>query len=279
VAGATTRRHVTNHGELEIALWGNVGENAIDYARDKVEKVIDRIADPVLFSSIKLTEAANPSRDRPALAEAALDVNGDLVRGHVAARQMNEAVDLLVQRLEDNLAHRATKRRERTRSAPAPEPGEWRHGVFPRPSPPYFDRPLEERQTLCHQAFSREELTPEEALFDMEMADYEFNLFTELGSGRDCLIRHDAQGRAELLSTHPSEVWLPDDHDTIALVDTPAPALTLDEAKEALDASGVDNVFYRDVASGRGCVVYHRYDGHYGLITPGVDQVVSAKGR
>ncbi|MGF6887446.1 hypothetical protein ABIA39_005955 [Nocardia sp. GAS34] len=27
-------------------------------------------------------------------------------------------------------------------------------------------------------------------------------------------------------------------------------------------------VFFRDPACHRGCVLYHRYDGHYGLLTP-----------
>ncbi|WP_327048745.1 sigma 54 modulation/S30EA ribosomal C-terminal domain-containing protein [Microbispora sp. NBC_01189] len=33
-------------------------------------------------------------------------------------------------------------------------------------------------------------------------------------------------------------------------------------------ASGLPFVFFAGRRTGRGNVVYHRYDGHYGLITP-----------
>jgi hypothetical protein len=48
----------------------------------------------------------------------------------------------------------------------------------------------------------------------------------------------------------------------------PAPRLTPREAAHRLEATRWRFVFFRDVASGRGCLLYHRYDGHYGLITP-----------
>ena len=50
----------------------------------------------------------------------------------------------------------------------------------------------------------------------------------------------------------------------------PPPSLQVDDAVERLNATGWPFVFFEDVASGRGCVLYRRYDGHYGLITPGI---------
>jgi hypothetical protein len=44
--------------------------------------------------------------------------------------------------------------------------------------------------------------------------------------------------------------------------------MDLSEAEERLDASHEPFVFFVNVDSGRGNVVYRRYDGHYGLITP-----------
>ena len=48
----------------------------------------------------------------------------------------------------------------------------------------------------------------------------------------------------------------------------PAPRLTIREAAERLEATSAEFVFFRMATTDRGCVVYHRYDGHYGLITP-----------
>jgi hypothetical protein len=43
--------------------------------------------------------------------------------------------------------------------------------------------------------------------------------------------------------------------------------MALEDAVELLDLSEDRFVFYGDTASGRGQVLYRRYDGHYGLIT------------
>lgn len=46
------------------------------------------------------------------------------------------------------------------------------------------------------------------------------------------------------------------------------PMLRVEEAVERLNLSGWPFVFFQDDATTRGCVLYHRYDGNYGLITP-----------
>ena len=46
------------------------------------------------------------------------------------------------------------------------------------------------------------------------------------------------------------------------------PTLGLDEAIERIGVGGERFVFFADSASGRGNVLYRRYDGHYGLIAP-----------
>jgi hypothetical protein len=45
-----------------------------------------------------------------------------------------------------------------------------------------------------------------------------------------------------------------------------APVLTDLDARLRLDAGGERFVFYRSATTGRGRVLYQRYDGHYGLI-------------
>jgi predicted kinase len=47
-----------------------------------------------------------------------------------------------------------------------------------------------------------------------------------------------------------------------------APDLTVAEARERLDADGERFVYFRDRATGRGSVLYHRVDGQLGLLTP-----------
>jgi hypothetical protein len=47
-----------------------------------------------------------------------------------------------------------------------------------------------------------------------------------------------------------------------------APLLDAAEAVDRLRYTGLPFLFYLDGDHGRGCVLYHRYDGHYGLIDP-----------
>jgi hypothetical protein len=54
----------------------------------------------------------------------------------------------------------------------------------------------------------------------------------------------------------------------VTLDPQPAPRLVLAEARERLELGGLPFVFFVDRDSHRGAVLYHRYDGHYGLITP-----------
>jgi hypothetical protein len=160
---------------------------------------------------------------------------------------MTEAVDLLADRLERRLTilseHTEAKRSETGMA----EPGTWRHGDLPTDRPSTFPRPAEEREIIRHKTYELSALTPKDAALDMELMAYDFHLFTNLDTGKDAVIaRRD--GEVVLLEE--------------------APELTLEQASERLDVTGDPFVFFVDAASNRGTVLYRRYDGHYGLITP-----------
>ena len=48
----------------------------------------------------------------------------------------------------------------------------------------------------------------------------------------------------------------------------PAPGLTVSGAIARLEALGHELLFFVDTDTSRGSLIYHRYDGHYGLIVP-----------
>ena len=54
----------------------------------------------------------------------------------------------------------------------------------------------------------------------------------------------------------------------IRVVEAPAPEMTEEEAADRLDSSHEPFVFYKDISTGRGAVLYRRYDGHYGVVEP-----------
>jgi ribosomal subunit interface protein len=255
--------------EVSVVSQGEVPEAAKQYATDKVTQLVRFTRRPILFVQVKLTVEPNPARERPALAEATLDVNGRPVRAHVAGHDLMEAVDLLEDRLRRRL-ERSTHRSERNGSrSPSSRNGEWRHGDRPTQRPEYFDRPVEEREVIRHKTFALEPMTCDEAAFDLDMLGHDFYLFTDVDSGADSVLFHDGDdGHLELMqaaavTTVPENCAAP----VVASHQHPV-ELTLAEAEERLDTTHERFVFFVNVESGRGNVVYRRYDGHYGLITP-----------
>lgn len=255
--------------EVDLTTEGDVPEAAKAYAVDKVTQLVRFTRRPVLYVQVRLTHEPNPARERPALAEATLDVNGSAVRAHVAGHDLMEAVDLLEDRLKRRL-ERASHRFERNGRRPGPaRDGEWRHGDLPTQRPEYYDRPVEEREVIRHKTFALEPMTCDEAAFDLDMLGHDFYLFIDIETGADSVIYHaDDDGHLEIMQAAP-EVRVPDQCAAPVVASTQRPAeMTVAEAEERLDTSNERFVFFVNVDTGRGNVIYRRYDGHYGLITP-----------
>ena len=123
--------------DVVVQARGEVSAAEREYARNKIARVRDVAPGPVLFVRVDLTAHADPARERPAFAKAELDVNGKLVRAHVAAATMFEAIDLLEGRLRERLerfAHHAEAQHLRFRGGDH----EWRHGDETASRPTYF---------------------------------------------------------------------------------------------------------------------------------------------
>ncbi len=254
-------------GALTIVTRGDVADEARAYAERQLGAVIGHIEEPVLLAQVKLTQAPDPARERPAIAQVSVDIDGDLVRAQLAGHVMNEAIDLLKERLRDKLQHRAEHRLALRKRHATPDPGEWRHGDPPTARPDWFDRPDEEREVVRHKAFVPDELTPDEAAFDMAQLDFDFYLFRELASGEDALLERGGPDACRLTRLRGTAVDTGPTAVALEVVALPAPTLTVDEAIERMAAGSERHVFFADAATGRGNVLYHRYDGHYGLIT------------
>jgi hypothetical protein len=55
---------------------------------------------------------------------------------------------------------------------------------------------------------------------------------------------------------------------SITVCPAPAPRLSITGAINRLEAAGQPFLFFVNAETGRGNLIYHRYDGHYGLIAP-----------
>lgn len=251
---------VTTHGQLP---------GADHYARIKIGELGRLTHEPVLHAHVRLSEHGDPAVARRVVAQANLDVDGRLVRAQVEGVTAREAVDRLEARLRHRLERTAEHWESRRGATPRGGPHEWRHQSEPTHRPNYFPRPESERRIMRHKSFSVPTCTVDEAAFEMELLDYDFHLFTEKGTRQDSVLYRGGPAEYRVAQVNPQDV---DDLEPFELPLTvspaPAPRLTVEQAIERIGLLGLPFLFFVDTARERGSVLYHRYDGHYGLITP-----------
>ena len=108
----------------------------------------------------------------------------------------------------------------------------------------------------------------------MELLHYDFLLFADAATGDSSVVYRRSDNTYGLMATNDSARPAPY-ADTIILDPVPAPTLTTVEAVERLQVGGEPFVFFTDVATGRGSLVYTRDDGHIGLLVPDEERGVA----
>jgi Sigma 54 modulation/S30EA ribosomal protein C terminus len=254
----------TMHVQTEVR--GDVPAAAVKLAVAKIRSLLRIAPEPVLFARVTLAMAADPAVERPATVQASLDLNGRPIQVRAAAASAREAAELMSGRLRTRL-ERAARNFAATRGRmPVPLPHQWRHESIPTSRPPYFPRPPEERTIIQRSSYARARQTPDEAAAELELLGYDFYLFTDEATGQDSVI-YRADGGYRMAQARPGVGWLRP-AGPIALSEHPALRLTPAAAVAHLEAFGQPFVFFADSHTGRGGLVYHRHDGHYGLVTP-----------
>jgi Sigma 54 modulation/S30EA ribosomal protein C terminus/Sigma 54 modulation protein / S30EA ribosomal protein len=252
---------------VQTEVRGDVPKAAAELAAAKVRSLQRVAPGPVLFARVTLTMAADPAVERPATARANLDLNGRLIRAQAVAVTWHEAVERMSDRLRARLERAARNRAAIRGSKPGPQPHEWRHGSIPMPRRPYFPRVPEERAIIRRTSYGLARQTPGEAAADLELLGYDFHLFIDEATGQDSVIYRADGGyrtaQARQVAGRPGPVGA-----SITVSGRPVPGLAPAVAAGRLEALGQPFVFFVNSETGRGSLIYHRYDGHYGLITP-----------
>lgn len=236
---------------------------------ERISKLDRLVRDPVLAAKVMLKEEQNPSIERPARAEAELDVNGRLLCGRVAAATMPEAIAELDDTLTRRLKDFAQRRQRRQRRGGQVREGQWRHGAWSAPRPAYLRRPPAERELLRRKTFAVEPLQPPQAVIDMLDLDHDFYLFRDAFTGADAVVYRRDDGEIGLIE-QPDAATPPSSNPNGLLheVSRFAEPIGLDDAIAEMSVVSHRFMFFVNSRSGRGNVIYMRYDGHYGLIEP-----------
>lgn len=249
-------------------LEGPVGEDARREAEDLINRLAMKSPRPVIHARVKLRIDDDRPPNQRAMAQGSMDISGTVIRAQAAASSSREAISGLGQRLERRVRKVAERRETAKRRPPATPADSWRSGDLPTSRPGFYERPPEERRIVRRKSFAPDpEMSVAEALFDLDVLDYRFFLFREDFDHEMAVIYEDDDQvyLQKLIGADPTreDTQLP-----IRVNPTPAPELTPDQAADRLDVGGQPFVFFRNAETQQGCVVYRRYDGHYGLIEP-----------
>lgn len=261
--------------QIHVQVTGDDTPDLAPYAERRLRELLEQSRFPVLHARIRITRHTDPSQPRPVVAQANLDVNGRFVRAQLSAPTAREAVDLLHDRLRHRLQHvmerTAGDWEDRRARSSAHREHEWRHGDEPTHRPPYFPRPPEEREIVRHKSVTPARCGIDDAAADMGDMGYDFHLFTEVGTGQDCVLYRSRPTGYRLAQVVPQTGAALAPHTlpvTVTVSDQPAPRLTVEEATARMVAAQQPFLFFLNSDRGRGALLYHRYDGHYGLVEP-----------
>jgi hypothetical protein len=252
---------------VQAQTRGAVPEGATRFAVHQVSSLLQVASEPVLFARVKLTMSADPAAQRRAIAQVSIDLNGRLMRAQATGGTMGAAVEHACARLKIQI-ERAARNWEAVRGGrPSSAASEWRHQSPPAPRLPYFPRPAGDRAIVRHKSYTLGRQTAEEGAAEAALLDYDFHLFTEKSTGQDCVVYRTTDGyRLALAEPLTSQLGPVDPSITVSKM--PAPQLSVTQAVTRLEAVGQSFLFFVNAETGRGNLLYHRYDGHYGLITP-----------
>lgn len=259
--------------EIRVTVGDNIAADVAGTitadVRRRVGTVLEHLRQPVLSARVRVTRHDDPAATNPFTAQANVDLNGYLLRVQVAAPTPGEALAQLAEKLRHAAERAAARWKDRTDRKSAPAPHEWRHIFEPSQRPSYYPRPADDRRVVRHKAFGLAVCTADEAAFDMAELDYDFHLFTELGSGQDSVLSRSGPDSYQLAQLVPRPGKVIQGAIELTVSDQPAAVLTEAEAVSRLNVSGEPFLFFRQPdGHHRGQVLYRRYDGHYGLIGP-----------
>ncbi len=247
--------------EVELLTRGPVGTVDREHATGKVRVLCELGHEPVLTAVVKLGLRQDNSDSLPAIAEATLDLNGVTIRAHASGDTMTEAIDRLDDRLGRQL-RRHRKRLEDRRNDSEPEPA--------ASHPGFASIPSDDREVVRHKSLAMHPMTVEEAVDEMDLLDHGFYLYMDTDHDIDRVVFHNGNGTIHVVPSVDGEDLPGDTRPPVH----PAPLvlnhLPLFDAEVLLDEGDEPFVFFAEPDSGRGQVLYRRFDGHYGLISPAI---------
>ena len=253
--------------DVDVTVRGDLPADVSEYAKERIGTVDRLIDSPISHARVVLTEEANPRIERSSRAEAEVGLNGPIIRASVADIEPMGAINQVAQRLERQLRNWVDRRTDIARRSKERAAGEWRSADFSAARPRHVSRPPEEREIVRRKTFAALPLTPAEAAEEMEFLDHDFYLFSDAETGADAVAYHRDDERLGVIG--PSGIgWSGETGGIVHEESRMSGPTELADAVTEMNAFNHRFMYFTNAETGRGNVIYLRYDGHYGLIGP-----------
>lgn len=161
-----------------------VSEAIRDYAEEKLGRLGRQLADPTRVE-LELAIEKNPSISASHVAEATIWTKGPVLRAKEASTDMRASIDLLVDKLE----RQVTRYREKRHRRHARGEG----GVSAQIDLPPL--PADEETIVKTKQFTVSELSPEEAVLQLELVGHDFFVFRNVESHEINVVYRRNDGR------------------------------------------------------------------------------------
>jgi hypothetical protein len=235
---------------ITVQAGDGIGREALADARARIAAASQDAT--ALVESLRVRFAATGAA---VLAQVNAEVDGRRIRVQELAGNLGESLDRLTE---------ALRRRISTVS------GSWTPRPWPRSTRPAPDAAETTTGTIARvKSPSLVWCSPDAAARTLDAMDYDIHLFTDPATETDAVVYRVGPTGYRLARTLAAA---PPHRSSVPLTLSPhnAPTLTERQAVARLAGAELPFLFYADPASGRGRVLYRRFDGHLALIAGAV---------
>lgn len=167
-----------------------------EVAREKLAK-ISRFAHDADRVEVDFSELRNPRVHDNQVCEATVHLKRNVVKAHAAAREPEAALDLVVDKVEHQLARIKDKRISRSHPRRRPL-----HGAAPPVNDSDFDEDDDgEALIVKTKEFAIKPMDPQEAALQMELLGHDFFLFSNAENGHCAVLYRRRDGHLGLIET------------------------------------------------------------------------------
>ncbi|GAA5162244.1 HPF/RaiA family ribosome-associated protein [Pseudonocardia eucalypti] len=238
---------------ISVRAAGEVPGGAREQVHRQVARFLARLPECWSDARIRLTRVNHRRPRWAALAQMNLDFKGQQVRAQVAAGFFAEAGRLLVARLEEQLARLA-------------EPGTTLPWPSRQPRPEPVEVPVGQRRIVRTKRYPLVGCGVEQAALLMDLGDYDCYLFRDSEADQDAMVYRVGPTGYRLARVAGLAAAAPRTSMPVTVNVHPVPSCDAAEAARQLGETELPYRFFREADTGRGAVLYRRYDGHCALL-------------